>query len=212
MAFVESMNQGKRGETQDDSIDAEEFMNASDDDCKLVKVVQAAASGKGSSRKARAKPELSKEEKKEVREANQKELKAAKKCISTLEPVMKLVGKAMRLEHKPDGLESMSNAAKKMLKDAKKMVATVPDATRDFIQVESFGHDAETVAELKKAIEDQSNAAIQLNQVMKGFGSDPSALAALQALQHGSASAQGEPRSKTRPKAAGGPKGPQDVD
>ena len=151
-------------------------------------VQDGAGRSKGKKLKA-AKPEvqLTKEEKKEIRDSNNESNKVAKKCIAMMEPCLKVAGKAKALKTVPSDFEAKISAAKTMVRDAKKFVAALQDANKNHERLE-FPHPLELITEVKQDLQNKADAAVQLNTLMKGFTSKDDAEAAFKALQEAASS------------------------
>ena len=134
-------------------------------------------------RQKRAQVQMSKEERKAIKDSNNESSKAAKKCIASLEPLVKAGAKAMKLKHVPDDLEAKLSAARTMIRDAKKLVGQVAEANATFVRVDSFQYTEALIAELKQELSDKTQAAIQLDAVCKGFASKADAEAALEVIR-----------------------------
>ena len=139
---------------------------SSDEGHTKVLQIQGGSSGKaGKKAVKKAKPSLSAEEKKDLKEKNGKVLKVCRKAIKELGPVVKSCNKLTNSQAADEPFKEQVWAAKELVKNARKLEAKSKAKTEEEF---SFDSTEEGIKDLKKSLEAKEKAIRQVESMLAG--------------------------------------------
>ena len=156
-------------EDEASACDDESIMSISSDEgkTKVIQVIENKGKGgkKAAGKSKDKKKDLTDEEKKAIKENNAKVAKLAKKCIASLEPVIKAANKASKFDHAGEDLKKTLDAAKTLVRSSKKIEAKYKSKTWDELDIQMTD---DGLKDLKTSLDEKVKAVMQVEAWVKG--------------------------------------------